>query len=100
MNFTEALNEFRKVERLNSTEGSRGVKNLCRICRAIGYKDDQYFGQFDSKASYGDLIEFLQDNSGAVDAILDWMCENGEYWTENLIDELPEEVLAKYEEDE
>lgn len=65
------------------TEGSSGIRNLGRICRLLGYKDFQNFGYFDG-ASYGDLINFLEDNPGAVEAIYEWMLEN---YTEEL-DEL------------
>lgn len=65
-------------------EGSNGVKNLCRIVRALGYKDRMYFGQFEG-ASYGDLINFLEDNSGAVEKIIEFIEEEiNEEWEQNL----------------
>lgn len=70
-------------EKLHLFEGESGVRNLARLCRLIGYKDEMYFGQFQDGA-YGDLILFLEDNSGAVEAIIDFMRENEELY-------LPEE---------
>lgn len=58
-----------------ANEGQRGVKNLCQITRALGYKDPNYFGQLSSNASIGDLILFLEDNPGAITAILEWVAE-------------------------
>lgn len=71
-------------------EGTNGVKNLCRIVRALGYKDPMYFGQFEG-ASYGDLINFLEDNSGAVDKIIEFIEEEiNEEWEQNLESHLEE----------
>lgn len=57
-------------------EGNSGVQNLARLCRVIGYKDTQYFGQFDQDGSYGDLIEFLSDNMGAIELIKGFIEDN------------------------
>ena len=51
------------------------MRNLARLCRLLGYEDNQYFGQFDG-ACYGDLILFLVDNPGAVEAVVSFMEEN------------------------
>ncbi len=56
-------------------EGESGVKNLARLCRGLGYSDFMNFGQFEG-ACYGDLINFLEDNPGAVDAICEWIEDN------------------------
>jgi len=57
------------------SDGEQGVKNLARLCAALGYSDPMLFGQFDG-ACYGDLINFLEDNQGAVDAMVEWIEEN------------------------
>lgn len=89
---TKALEKFKKENKIHFFEGSTGVKNLCRICNALGYKDPMYFGQFAPNGSYGDLINFLEDNSGACDAIIEFIEEqNSEEWTENLLSQCEEE---------
>lgn len=69
------IEEFIDTENLYATEGRRGLTNLCTIVRAIGYKDPQYFGQLDGRSSIGDLVEFLEDNSGAIEALMNWIIE-------------------------
>lgn len=93
----ELMDEFAEVTDTNSNEGSTGVKNLCRLVRALGYKDETYFGQFHPNASYGDLINFLEDNSGCVEAIKEWIANQDMMeWAEELETYLPE----KEEDDE
>lgn len=60
------------------SDGESGVRNLAKLCRVIGYKDSMHFGQFDSDGSYGDLINFLEDNPGAVEAVKDFITEHFE----------------------
>lgn len=72
-------------------EGEEGVKNLARLCRGLGYNDPMNFGQFEG-ASYGDLIYFLEDNSGLIEHILTWVEENfEEELTEGSTDEEDDE---------
>lgn len=84
--FSELLEEYKEQEKMYSFEGERGVERLNKICAAIGYKETGF--------RYGSpLEEFLQDNSGAIEAILGWIEENGEgaeEWKENLETYLPE----------
>jgi hypothetical protein len=88
---SDLVEEFNKVYETYSTEGNTGVKNLCRIANAIGYKDTMYFGQFHQNGSYGDLINFLEDNPGAVDAVKEWIIDqNCEEWRDNILSHLPE----------
>jgi hypothetical protein len=84
------LDNLLKEEKLNRFEGEKGVQNLAILCRCLGYKDDRYFGQFSHRASYGDLINFLEDNPGAVEAILNFIQDN-----ENSY-----EALEDYEDEE
>jgi hypothetical protein len=84
MALTDLMEEFEKQEKLHTNEGRRGVENLCRIVRAMGYKDHQNFGQFQG-GCYGDLIEFLEDNSGCIEAIKEWICDQvSPEWEEEL----------------
>lgn len=73
-------------------EGQRGVENLARLCRVLGYRDPTYFGQFDHDGSYGDLINFLEDNSGAVEAIKEFIQDHyGQEFEEEESEEENEE---------
>lgn len=69
------LRDFIKDEKLHSTEGRKGVENLAKLARYLGYKDPCYYGQFQG-GCIGDLIEFLKDNPGAVEGIREFMIEN------------------------
>lgn len=72
----EAIEKFHEQEHLNSYEGRRGVMTLARTVRALGYKDFQNFGNLGSNsngACVGDLIEFFEDNSGAIQAVIEWI---------------------------
>lgn len=82
--FEEVIHLYRDQNELNHNEGRRGVESLCKLVNALGYKDRQYMGQFNG-GSLGDLIEFLEDNSGAVDAVVEWIGnQKVPEWKENL----------------
>jgi len=82
---SEVMYEYCEQEKLTRNEGESGVRNLCRLLNAMGYKDSMYFGQFHQQGSYGDLINFLEDNSGCVEAIKEWIAEqNVDEWKESL----------------
>jgi aromatic ring-cleaving dioxygenase len=69
------VNKFINDNRLHSTEGVKGLKNLCKIVRKLGYKDP--FNQFQfPDGCYGDLFVFLEDNSGAIEVLVEWIKEN------------------------
>ena len=89
----EVLDKFMDQENLTRLEGRKGVENLCTIARAIGYKDPQYYGQLTHKAAIGDLIMMLEDNSGMIEAMLEWMKDrNVQEWNESLREQLQEEA--------
>jgi hypothetical protein len=69
----ELLDKFMTQENLYRTEGRRGVENLCTLVHALGYKDPYYWGQMSSRACLGDLVLFLEDNPGCMEAIHDWI---------------------------
>ena len=54
-------------------DGRRGVERLCQLAGDLGYRDPQYFGQLTSTACIGNLVLFLEDNPGAIEAIMDWV---------------------------
>ena len=87
---------------MHRTEGRRGVEQLCQLTRALGYRDSQYFGQLTSKASLGDLVMFLEDNPGAVEALHTWIRDqNSPEFEAALLEEMPEfdsaEELSSHE---
>lgn len=52
------------------------VEQLCELVEKIGYKGNQlYFG---SGACIGSLIEFFNDNPGAIEAVQQFIAENAE----------------------
>lgn len=70
---SELLEAYMDQEKLHHIEGRRGVEALCQIAGALGYKDPMYWGQLTSKATVGDLICMLEDNSGMVEAMIEWI---------------------------
>lgn len=66
-----------KIENLR-TEGSRGVQDLCGLVRHLGSKDPFNQLQNNDGSCVGDLMCFLEDNSGCIEAIYNWISENYE----------------------
>ncbi len=92
----ELISKVCEEKDLGRNEGRRGVENLCKLVRILGYKDSMHFGQFAHDGAIGDLVEFLEDNSGCVEAIKEWIAEqNVSEWKENLQSELPEEICEE-----
>lgn len=86
---------------LTRTEGTTGVRNLALVTRMLGYKDTGYMGQFSPNGSYGDIVEFLEDNPGAISALYEWIEDNmNADWEENLQAYLPGEENEDDESDE
>ena len=85
----ELISDFMDLNGTHCNEGSRGIENLCKIVRAIGYRDSMNRMQFRG-ACIGDLLEFFEDNSGAIDAVISWIEEHdNEEWRANIESELP-----------
>lgn len=85
----EAIEKFHEQEHLNSYEGRRGVITLARTVRALGYKDFQGFGSLGNGACIGDLIEFFEDNSGAIQAVIEWIeTQRSVEWHESVESQL------------
>ena len=81
---TELIQEYRDHKRVQCMEGSSGCQNLCKLVRAMGYRDAM-------NRQYGDLIKFFEDNPGAIEAVIDWIAEQDiQDWKECLESELPE----------
>lgn len=67
-------------------EGPRGVANLTKLVRAIGY----------NQSGHGhELSEFFGDNSGAIQAMVDWMSNfPGHEWKEEFAAHLHESKIV------
>lgn len=88
------LDTFIDQNNIHHTEGRRGVVNLCKLVAALGYHDGMRFGQLENGAALGDLIAFLEDNSGCIEAVVNWIRKNEGLWADQLVDQVP------YEDDE
>ncbi|RJQ26736.1 hypothetical protein C4577_03010 [Candidatus Parcubacteria bacterium] len=85
----DLVEEFEEQEKTTRTDGSVGVKNLCRLVRALGYKDWQNYGQFHHQGAYGDLFAFLEDNPGCIEAIKKWIVDQDiPEWREEITSRL------------
>jgi hypothetical protein len=84
-NLEDLMEEYKETNKLYNFEGERGLGNLNKILKAIGYKGHQFL--------YGSPIEsFLSDNPGAIDAMLEWIAEQDiEEWRDEITTHLPEE---------
>jgi len=91
----ELLDAYMAQENMHHMEGRRGVEHLCQIAGAMGYKDPQHWGQLSRKATVGDLLAMLEDNSGMIEAMVEWIrSRNFSEFRERL-----EEVVADEEAD-
>ena len=63
---SEIFDKYLDEENLRCFEGDPGVERLNKICKQLGYSEDGF--------KYGSSLEnFLKDNSGASEAIVDWI---------------------------
>lgn len=81
----EIMQEFLEHEKIRF-EGQAGLRGLNKISNALGYKEDSYL--------YGSSFErFLQDNSGCVQTIIEWITEHlSNEQRENMESFLPEKI--------
>ena len=85
VDFSTIFKRYIKQENLYQTEGRRGLINLCRVARALGYEDFSESGRVDSTACLGDLAEFLQYNPGAIEAVFEWISNSQrKVWIDNV----------------
>ena len=91
------VDQFFTQENIYRFEGRAGLEALCRLAAALGYKDPMYWGQITSKATIGDLICMLEDNSGMIEAMIEWVKDiNAPAWRESL----EEQLEMEFEEEE
>lgn len=85
--FNDLYEEWTRQEKIYRWEGETGVANLEKLAKAIGYEGSVF--------RFGSPIEsFLCDNPGAIEALIEWIVEQGEKspeWRERLESELEEE---------
>ena len=81
----DQLNAYMEQERMYHVEGETGVAHLAKIVGVLGYDGDHY------KRDETMIAEFLADNSGAMEAIVNWIGEqNVPEWKENLTNAIRE----------
>jgi hypothetical protein len=77
----DIMNKWMDSERAYNFEGSTGVRNLEKLVRALGYRD---------------ISDFLMDNPGAIQAIVEFVTEwveRNDEWAEKLT--LEESVITE-----
>jgi hypothetical protein len=86
MDLNTAVERYMGQESLNNLEGQRGVRNLAKLVNALGYQDPGRYGQQAGGYSLGDIFAFLEDNPGALEAVVDWVKSRRHIpeWTESL----------------
>ena len=86
MSLQALLDRYIDQEKLHSFEGERGVKNFAKLVNALGYSDSiNRYGQMAGGACLGDIFVFLEDNPGAIEALIDWIgSRRSPEWTEAL----------------
>ena len=87
MDFQEKLSKYIDQEGLHRTEGEQGVKNLAKLVNALGYSDFiNRYGQMAGGACLGDIFVFLEDNPGAIEALIGWIgCRKSPEWSAALV---------------
>jgi hypothetical protein len=85
LEMSELRERWEDSHTLGRYEGTVGVTNLEKFLATIGYSQGNYVGY------NNELINFLSDNPGAIEAILNFIDEsNVPEWKESIIEELPE----------
>lgn len=87
--FSEMLDEYQNKKRFFNFEGDSGMARLNEIFETLGYGHNYRYGS--------PLEAFLSDNSGACEAMLEWLAATGDHipeWKESLqgaLDDLAED---------
>lgn len=84
-NLSDLVDEWCDQNKCHSFEGDSGLKKFEKLLQALGYERHNF--------RFGEVIEvFLSDNSGAVNAIIDWITERNEpSWIASIEAELNED---------
>jgi len=88
---SEVLTKFLDQEEIFNFEGQRAIENLTKLFENLDSEDYK-----EQPFRYGSPIEsFLQDNSGACQAIIEWiekqMDRGCDHWKDNLSKQLIED---------
>ena len=68
MELDELLENWLDKNKAHNFEGETGLKHLNKLAEALGYREDGF--------KYGSSLErFLGDNSGACQALIDWIAD-------------------------
>lgn len=91
MDLQEVIGQYADHTGYYNYEGERGVDRLGKLCKALGYGD-----------SYQDpLLAFLADNSGAIEAMIEWIGQrNDPNWKEKLIEHLKDDGFVELDDEE
>jgi len=85
MDFDQIVDRYMEQERMYSLEGSRGVKHIAQLVNALGYSDLSRYGQQPGGHCLGDIFAFLEDNSGACEALVTWIKkQKSPEWAESI----------------
>jgi hypothetical protein len=90
------VQQFLDQNKIHSLEGRRGVEGLAKLVNALGYSDSiNRYGQMQGGACLGDIFVFLEDNSGAVEALVEWIqSRRSPEWKESLKDLVEQPALV------
>ena len=96
MDIREAVDQFIDENKLHGIEGRRGVENFAKVCRALGYRDFSSYGQLQGGACIGDIFEFLGDNPGCLEVMIEWISSRrpNPEWLDSIKECLTSEPLA------
>ena len=73
----ELVDAYLEGNRMYHFEGSRGVSNFDKLIGVMGYRN---------------MDEFLSDNSGCIEAMIEWIKDaRVDEWKEAFVKEVPEE---------
>ena len=77
---SELLMQYMGENNMHCMEGTRGVKSFEKLCRALNYSDS-----FSTSAIHA----FLEDNSGCLEAMIEWIgSRNNQEWKEAIKEQL------------
>lgn len=89
---SEVVDQYMSENRMHCMEGTRGVKHFESLARALGYGDI---------CSVSILHAFLEDNSGCLEAMVEWIKESrNPDWKDELESQLAEPEVEEPEDDE
>ena len=79
----EILDAYLDENQMYHFEGTEGVRKLEKVCKVMGYNNGNFIG------SEVAIANFLSDNSGAIEALLEFIRDSGNSeWAEALKEQL------------